>query len=240
MSKHAPADGATPPFRLLCSDQDLRQAIDILRQSDPLPIGVLFDAVGYPPLRRQAGGFAGLASVIVAQKISTASAAAVFARLVVAVDPFTPATILAADEATLRHVGLPGAKIQSLRAVAEALRAGTLCFDRLAALPADAAHAELVAVRGIGPWTADIFLLFSLGEADAWPAGDLAIQEVVRLLFALPKRPDARAVLALAERWRPYRGVAAHLMWAYYLAAPRRGLPNLRRERDASSPHGGE
>ena len=93
-------------------------------------------------------------------------------------------------------------------------------------MDADAAHAALVALHGIGPWTADIYLLFCLGHADAFPAGDLAVQEAARIAFDLRKRPDAKALTKLAEAWRPWRGVAAHLFWAYYHVVKRRdGVP---------------
>jgi DNA-3-methyladenine glycosylase II len=96
----------------------------------------------------------------------------------------------------------------------------------LAELPADDAHAALTAVHGIGPWTADIYLLTCLGHADAWPAGDLALQEAARLAFALDARPAAKALVALAEPWRPWRGVAARVLWTYYRAVKRRdGAP---------------
>jgi DNA-3-methyladenine glycosylase II len=92
-------------------------------------------------------------------------------------------------------------------------------FDALAALSADEAHNALTALHGIGPWTADIYLLACLGHADAWPAGDLALQEASRLAFALQARPTAKEMIPLAEPWRPWRGVAARLLWAYYRAA---------------------
>ena len=93
-------------------------------------------------------------------------------------------------------------------------------------MEADEAHAALTALHGIGPWTADIYLLFCLGNADAWPAGDLALQEAARIAFGLKKRPDAKAMVKLAETWRPWRGVAAHLLWAYYHVVKRReGAP---------------
>ena len=93
---------------------------------------------------------------------------------------------------------------------------------RSATMEADAAHAALTALHGIGPWTADIYLLFCLGNADAWPAGDLALQEAARIAFGLRKRPDAKAMAKLGEAWRPWRGVAAHLLWAYYHVVKRR------------------
>ena len=106
-------------------------------------------------------------------------------------------------------------KIRTLRALATAIDEG-LDLDGLAALSADKAHARLTAVKGIGPWTADIYLMFCLGHADAFAAGDLALQEAARLAFDLEARPTARVLAELAERWRPWRGVAARLLFAYY------------------------
>src|SRR6185312_5742042 len=114
------------------------------------------------------------------------------------------------------------AKIKSIKAIGHAVAKGHIDLDAVARMEADQAHAALVALHGIGPWTADIYLLFCLGNADAWPAGDLAIQEALRIAFNLKKRPDAKAMAKLAEPWRPWRGVAAHLLWAYYHAVKRR------------------
>jgi DNA-3-methyladenine glycosylase II len=105
---------------------------------------------------------------------------------------------------------------------------GELALASLADIEADAAHAALTAVHGIGPWTADIYLLACLGHADAWPAGDLALQEAARLAFALPARPSAKEMVALAEIWRPHRAVAARVLWTYYRAVKGRdGAPKL-------------
>jgi DNA-3-methyladenine glycosylase II len=91
-------------------------------------------------------------------------------------------------------------------------------------MDADRAHAALTALHGIGPWTADIYLLFCLGHADAFPSGDLAVQEAARIAFGLRNRPDAKRLTKLAEAWRPWRGVAAHLLWAYYHAVKKRDV----------------
>jgi DNA-3-methyladenine glycosylase II len=171
------------------------------------------------PLRRRSGGFAGLMSIVMSQQLSTASAAAIWGRLSAAFDPFDPAVVRRARSDKLKHIGLSAPKIRTLKAVATAVVDGTLDFDALAALPADEAHARLTAVHGIGPWTADIYLLFCLGHTDAWPAGDLALQEGARIAFALKTRPTVKEMAPLAEPWRPWRGVAARLLWAYYRAA---------------------
>jgi DNA-3-methyladenine glycosylase II len=176
---------------------------------------------GRPALRRRAGGYAGLAQIITNQQLSTASASAIWARLTKAYDPLHPEKIRRARATTLARHGLSGAKIRAFKAIAVAIRDG-LDLDALAELPADDAHRALTALHGVGPWTADIYLLFCLGHADAWPAGDLAVQEAMRLAFKLKTRPSEKQMGALAERWRPLRGVAALLLWTYYRAVKKR------------------
>jgi DNA-3-methyladenine glycosylase II len=194
---------------------DLEIAVKDLVASDPRLKSVLSHA-GQPPLRRRAGGFAGLASIIVAQQLSTASAAAIWGRLNAAFDPLQPGAVRRACATTLQRVGLSAAKIKTLKAIATAIDKGEIDLDALAELPADAAHAALTALHGVGPWTADIYLLFCIGHADAWPAGDLALQEAVRQAMGLRQRPTAKEMGPLAEIWRPRRGVAACLLWTYY------------------------
>ena len=173
-------------------------------------------------LRRRPGGFAGLASIIVSQQLSTASANAIWTRLAAQLDPFEPAAVRRARPIRLARAGLSAAKIRALKAIAKAVDGGTLDLAGLVDRPADDAHRTLIEVHGIGPWTADIYLLFCLGHADAWPAGDLALQEAARIAFALPARPTAKQMQALAEPWRPWRGVAATLLWTYYRTIKRR------------------
>jgi DNA-3-methyladenine glycosylase II len=207
------------------TDDDLRAAITLLLAADAR-FRPLLAVTGPPPLRRRPGGFAGLASIVVSQQLSTASAAAIWGRLTEAYDPLVPKSILRARAPRLAKLGLSAPKIRTLRAIAAAVDGGELDLMGLAELPADDAHAALTAVHGIGPWTADIYLLTCLGHADAWPAGDLALQEAARLAFALDARPAAKALVALAEPWRPWRGVAARVLWTYYRAVKRRdGAP---------------
>src|ERR1700719_817425 len=137
---------------------------------------------GRPPLRRRPDGFAGLASIVVSQQLSTASAKAIWGRLEAALDPLHPETVRRPRTAKLARAGLSGPKIRTLKAIARAIDRGELDLKALTALPADEAHRRLTALHGIGPWTADIYLLFCLGHADAWPVGDLALQEAARLL----------------------------------------------------------
>ena len=158
--------------------------------------------------------------------MSTASASAIWGRLSTAFDPFDHAAVLRARAPRLARAGLSAPKIRTLKAIAKAVDRGHIDLAALATRPADEAHAALTALHGIGPWTADIYLLFCLGHADAWPAGDLALQEAARLLFKLRTRPTAKEMLPLAEPWRPWRGAAACVLWSYYRAAKQReGAP---------------
>ena len=206
---------------------DLDEAITRLAALDPDFVDHVLSVGGRPPLRRREPGFEGLAAIVVSQQVSTASAAAIFARLRAALGsadgvPFEAGAVAAAGDELLRRVGLSSSKIRTLRAMAAAVLDGALAIDALAAVPAEEAAARLVAVKGIGPWTAEVFLLFCLGHADAWPAGDIALQEAARIAFGLETRPDAAALTRLAERWRPHRGVAARLLWSYYRVIKRR------------------
>jgi DNA-3-methyladenine glycosylase II len=194
----------------------LREAAERLRAKDPELVERLIAVGGPPPLRRREAGFAGLAAIIVSQQVSTASATAIFARLQAFIVPLEAAEIAKATEKDLRACGLSNAKIRALRAVAQAIVEGGLDLKGLRELDAEDAHKALVAVKGVGPWTADIFLLFCLGHPDAFPAGDLALQEAAKLALNLKRRPDAGRLERIAERWRPLRGVAARMLWAYY------------------------
>jgi DNA-3-methyladenine glycosylase II len=203
------------------TEADIEAGLSALLAADPrlAPVAAM---AGRLPLRRRPGGFAGLAGIVVSQQLSTASANAIWGRLAAAYDPFTPQALIRARAVRLAGLGLSAPKIRALKEIAKAIASGRLDCDALPDLPADAAHAALCAIHGIGPWSADIYLMVCLGHADAWPAGDLALQEAARLAFALPVRPNARATVALAESWRPWRGVAARLLWAYYRAIKQR------------------
>ncbi|MDQ0396297.1 DNA-3-methyladenine glycosylase family protein [Labrys monachus] len=199
---------------IIHSRAEILAGVEALRALDPR-LAALHALCGEPPLRRRPGGFPELAWIVVSQQVSVASANAIWARTRAVFDPFTPERLLAAPEADFRAGGLSSPKIRTLRALAQAV-AGGLDLEALASCDADAAHAALCAVKGIGPWTADIYLMFCLGHADAFAAGDLALQEAARLVFGLDARPKPVEFIALAEAWRPWRGVAARLLWAYY------------------------
>lgn len=166
------------------------------------------------PLRRRPDGFAALAQAVTGQQISATAAATIWGRMV-AGGMDREAGILAADDEALRRTGLSVRKRACLREVA----AAGIDWAALRAAPDAAVIETLTALRGIGPWTAQIYLLFALGRADAFAPADMALAEAARALYDLPARPDARALAALAEGWAPWRGVAARALWAYYRVA---------------------
>jgi DNA-3-methyladenine glycosylase II len=207
------------------TESDLDAGLTALGEADPRFVALMATS-GRPPLRRRPDGFAGLAAIVVSQQLSTASASAIWGRLAAAFDPFTPEAIMRARAARLARLGLSAPKIRALKEIARAVARGKLALATLADLAAEDAHAALTAVHGIGPWTADIYLLSCLGHADAWPAGDLALQEAARLAFGLRARPSAKEMVPLAEPWRPRRAVAARVLWTYYRAVKgREGAP---------------
>src|SRR4249920_2485428 len=199
----------------LNTQADLEDAVQALVAQDPR-LKPIFELTGMPALRQREPGFAGLAAIVCGQQLSTASAGAIWARLVAAFDPFEPEAIRKARTDRLGRLGLSAAKIKTMKNIARELAAERLNLDVLANEDADAAHNTLTALHGIGPWTADVYLLFCLGHGDAWPAGDLAVQEAVKVGLGLKTRPTPKQMAPLAEPWRPLRGATAHLWWAYY------------------------
>ena len=205
----------------LNSQSDLENAIATLVKQDPR-LKPILDIAGMPALRRREPGYAGLAAIVCGQQLSTASAAAIWARVSAAFNPFDHDALRHARADRLGRLGLSAAKIKTLKNLARELAAERLNLDVLANEDADAAHNTLTALHGIGPWTADVYLLFCLGHGDAWPAGDLAVQEAVKIGLGLKTRPTPKQMAPLAEPWRPLRGAAAHLWWSYYRALKKR------------------
>ena len=205
----------------LNSQSDLEDAVRALVSQDAR-LKPILELTGMPALRQREPGFAGLAAIVCGQQLSTASAGAIWARLAAAFDPFDHLAIGKARADRLGRLGLSAAKIKTLKHIARELAAERLNLEVLAEEDADAAHHTLTALPGIGPWTADIYLLFCLGHGDAWPAGDLAVQEAIKIGLGLKERPSAKQMAPLAEPWRPYRGAAAHLWWSYYRVLKKR------------------
>ena len=205
----------------LNTQTDLENAVHTLVKQDPR-LKPILQIAGMPALRRREPGFAGLAHIVCGQQVSTASAAAIWGRVSTAFDPFDHHAIRKARTDRLGRLGLSAAKIKTLKLLARELAEERLNLDVLANEDADAAHNTLTSHHGIGPWTADVYLLFCLRHGDAWPAGDLAVQEAVKIGLGLKTRPTAKQMAPLAEPWRPYRGAAAHLWWSYYRTLKKR------------------
>jgi DNA-3-methyladenine glycosylase II len=211
-------------MRTLDTDADLRAALETLLRAEPRFAAVV-EAHGLPPLRRMDGGLAGLLRIVTDQMISLKAGEAIWARLERDLHPFDAVTIARKRESSLMRLGLSGAKARAFKEVAKAVASGALDFDNLYRMPDHQAWAALTAQPGIGPWTADIYLLSAMSRADAWPAGDLALQAAAHHLFGLTQRPDAKALAAMAESWRPFRSVGARLLWSHYRGL--RGLPQV-------------
>lgn len=198
----------------LSADQ-LRAALDALGVVEPAFARALA-RVGYPEPRIRAPGYATLLRTIVGQQVSVAAAQSIWAKVEAAVgDAENPAAILATSEEALRAAGLSRQKVAYARSLAEEVTTGRLDF---AALPADdeQAIAALTQVKGIGRWSAEIYLLFAEGRPDIWPAGDLAVQIEIGRILGHEARPGERLIRTLAEPWRPHRGAAAIFAWHHY------------------------
>jgi len=203
-------------MRKIRNEKDLKEGVTALVKSCAR-LARVHAFAGDPPLRRPSG-FKGLARVVTAQQLSVASAEAIWRRLEAAIEIFTPSRFLSVSESDLRAAGLSKVKIATLRGLAKAIDTGSLDLDALSQEPEDVIHAKLSALKGIGPWTADIYILFCLARANAWPPGDLALQVAVKDAFELEARPNQDVMMELAEAWRPWRAVAARMLWAYYSA----------------------
>jgi len=200
---------------ILAHDDDVARAVAELAKLCP-HMAMIAATCGPPPLRWREPGFGGLVSTITGQQLSTSSANAIRTKLRAKVDPITPEGLMALSDEDLRGCGYSSPKIRTLRAIAEAIISGALPFDQLAEMPPEAAHAALVKIHGIGPWTAEVWMMFCLGVADIFAPGDLALQEGARLAMALETRPTTKEMAKIAERWAPHRATAARLLWAYY------------------------
>lgn len=203
--------------RIIQSPECVAEGAAWLAQSDARFKHAL-ELTGPLPLRRRADGFEALLSSIVGQQVSVASANAIWGRLQAAGLADNPAMVASSTDEDLRACGLSRQKIRYARGVAEA----GLDYDALRHLPDEAVIETLVALPGIGRWTAEIYAMFALGRADVFAPGDLALQEAAKVLFELEARPKEKDLRAMAEAWAPWRSVAARLLWAYYRVAKER------------------
>ena len=198
----------------------LGRASRALARRDPV-LRAVVTRHGAPPMWGRRAGFVTLVQIILEQQVSLASGRAAFGRLRRAAGEVTPPRIAALSARQLRAAGLTRQKAEYVRLLARSTVAGAFDPSRIARLADDDARAALVALKGIGPWSADVYLLMALRRADIWPSGDLALQIAARELLGLASNPSARELDALGERWRPYRAVAARLLWHHYLNTSR-------------------
>jgi DNA-3-methyladenine glycosylase II len=199
------------------SAEQLRTSLDHLAGIEPL-IGAAVARVGYPEPRIRERGYETLLRTIVGQQVSVAAAQSIWNKLAAALDTANdPARLADASDETLRGAGLSRQKISYARSLADEVTSGRL---NLAHLPADDEEAitQLVQIKGIGRWSAEIYLLFAEGRPDVWPAGDLAVQAEIGRILGHAERPSEKLVRSLAEPWRPHRGAAAILAWHHYKA----------------------
>ena len=196
-------------------DTSLAPALEVLGRRDA-DLARAYAEFGLPRVRRQPPGFAGLARIVVAQQLSGASARAIIGRLESRVRPLTPRQLLRRTPASLAAMGLSRQKTRTLLALAADVIDGRIDLDAVAAMDDARAIEHLVRARGVGPWTAHIYLLSALGRPDVWPADDLAVQRAVQALKGLNERPHRTRMIEIAEGWRPYRSAAARLLWHIY------------------------
>jgi DNA-3-methyladenine glycosylase II len=205
-----------PDPRAPLTIDSLTVAVHDLSARDGVLAGIV-ERFGTPPLWDRPSGFGTLVHIILEQQVSLASAAAAFGRLRARLDPLTPAGLLTLTDAELLAVGFSRQKARYARALARAVDDGTLDVEGLESLDDDAVERELVAVAGIGPWTATIYRLMVLRRPDAWPASDIALAQSLAEAGGLERRPTPDEMTVLAEAWRPWRAVAARILWHGYL-----------------------
>jgi 3-methyladenine DNA glycosylase/8-oxoguanine DNA glycosylase len=209
-------------MRTIRSEEDIREGLSALAAIDPR-LAPVIAAAGPVPLRLMEPGFAGLAFIIVSQMISKASAAAIWNRICAAGPPTAEAYLLH-EPVRIATFGLSRAKAATLFNLARTVADGDVDLHCLAQAEPNAAMAQLTALPGIGPWTAEVYLMFCGGHPDVFPAGDVALQAAAADAFGLTERPSARVLSQMAADWQPWRSVAARLLWAYYSASLRKDV----------------
>ncbi len=213
-----PRAGANLPLAL--DDAALAQGLAVLSSRDPDLAGVLA-AFGPPPIWARPPGFPTLIHIILEQQVSLASARAAYDRLLAAAAPLTPRRFLEFSDEELKAIGFSRQKTAYGRILSAAILAGELDLDGLRRLDDAAVRAALTRIKGIGRWSADIYLLMVLLRPDVWPKGDLALVQAAREVKRLPSTPSADEMETLGDAWRPWRAVAARLLWHHYLSRPR-------------------
>ncbi len=202
------------------NDEMLGRGLRVLTRRDP-DLARILKRLGPPPMWAREPGFATLVHIILEQQVSLASARAAMDHLLAAASPLKPRRFLGIDDARLKAIGFSRQKARYCRILAQAAMSGSLSFRRLESMNDTDAKSELLKIKGIGPWTADIYLLMAMRRPDIWPSGDLALAVAAREVKGLAERPNRTRLDELSEGWRPWRAVAARLLWHYYLSTPR-------------------
>ncbi|MFN8445194.1 MAG: DNA-3-methyladenine glycosylase 2 family protein [Caldilineaceae bacterium] len=199
------------------TEQTLPDAVKLLVAQDA-DLAQVVARFGHPPLWARPTGFPTLVYIILEQQVSLASAKAAFDRLLLATNPLTPLNFLALSDEQLRLIGFSRQKTRYCRLLAQAVLDGKIDFALLDTSPDEQVYAALTSLTGIGAWTANIYLLMALCRPDVWPSGDLALQIAVQQVKGLPTRPTVAQMDALGDSWRPFRSVAARILWHHYLS----------------------
>lgn len=216
MRRNVGSGGSVPG---IITEKNLVEGLRYLSARDD-DLADIWRELGTPPMWARAPGFPTLVHIILEQQVSLASAKAAFERLLEVAAPLTPRSFLSIDDGTLKRVGFSRQKIVYGRHLAASIREGRLDLESLVGRTDEEARAELLKVKGIGVWTSDIYLLMALRRPDIWPSGDLAIAVAVQRIKRLRERPQPEILDALSEGWKPWRSVAARLLWHYYLSKP--------------------
>ena len=201
------------------TDETFAHGLHVLCDNDP-DLAEIVGRLGPPPMWARKPGFPTLIHIILEQQVSLASARAAYDRLLAEASPLTPARFIQLDAPTLKRIGFSRQKTSYGRGLARAILDGALNLAELETLGDEAVRSELMAIKGIGPWTADIYLLMALRRPDAWPSGDLALANAAQRVKGLASRPTPDDLETLGANWRPWRAVAARLLWHFYLSDP--------------------
>ena len=199
----------------------LRQGVDALTARDP-DLAAIASSYGPPPLWDREPGFHTLIHIILEQQVSLASARVAYERLNAAIQPITPERFLELTDVELKAIGFSRQKTRYGRELAHAIQTGALDLSALATLSDDAVRTQLTTVKGIGLWTANIYLLMALGRPDIWPRGDLALHIAMQKMKGWEQRPTSDDAETFSEKWRPWRAIAARMLWHFYLSQPRK------------------
>jgi DNA-3-methyladenine glycosylase II len=199
------------------SQEALARAVRLLARRDP-DLRRVVKRFGAPPMWERESGFSTLLHIILEQQVSLASARAAHSKLLELASPLTPQRFLQLDDATLKNVGFSRQKTAYGRNLAQSIVDGILNLDALDAMDDVTVRSELIKIKGIGQWTADIYLLMVLRRPDVWPTGDLALAVAAQRVKNLPVRPSAEELVSMSTRWKPWRAVAARILWHYYLS----------------------